>query len=142
VSGEPISDAEIARMLELLGRDLARTKAAEHRGAAPKTIQEVRERYQPRPDENMGEMTQRLVEGIQQALLDSDEEILWPPCPRHPAHPLSFRDHAWHCERNNEAFSLLGGLSEIMASVLPDPPPDPPPDPGPRRPRRRRKGKP
>ena len=139
---EPVSDAEIAQMLELLARDLACTKATDHRGAAPATTVEVRDLYQPRADESVDELAQRVIEAIQQVLLDSDDEILWPACPRQPAHPLRFRDHAWRCERNNEAFSQLGGLSEIIALVPPDPLREPRSDPGRRRRRPRRRGKP
>lgn len=39
-------------------------------------------------------------------------------CPRHPNHPLWFRDGAWYCERDREALAELGGLVGIGAGAM------------------------
>jgi hypothetical protein len=121
-------------MLELLARDLSATKAANFRDAIPVTVLEVREWWEWISDHDIAALTEKVVEDVQQDLMDTFVDTSWPPCPRHPNHPLWYHDGAWHCERDREPLAPLGGLGEI----LPPPPPEPPFVPGPfvRRPKK------
>jgi len=53
---------------------------------------------------------ERLVEEVQQYILDSFIDTTWPSCPRHPKHPLWFHDGAWWCEQDGVAIVGLGEL--------------------------------
>ena len=114
MSGEPASDAEIARMLELLARDLSATKAASFRDAIPVTVLEVREWWEWFLDHDIAALTEKVVGDVQQDLMDTFVDTSWPACPRHPNHPLWYHDEAWYCERDGEALAPLGGLPEIL----------------------------
>jgi hypothetical protein len=127
MSGAPSSDPEIRKMLELLARDLAATKAAKYRDAIPTTVQDVRDSWEWMLNGDISTLTEKVVEDVQQDLMDTFVDTTWPTCPRHPNHPLWFHDDAWHCERDREPLAPLGGLGQI----LPPPPPEPPFVPGP-----------
>ena len=42
--------------------------------------------------------TQWLVDEVQQYLHDAFVDTTWPACPRHPNHPLWFRNDSWWCD--------------------------------------------
>ena len=42
--------------------------------------------------------TQWLVDEVQQYFHDTFVDTTWPACPRHPNHPLWFRDDCWWCD--------------------------------------------
>ena len=112
------SDEEIATMLELLSRDVSCTGAARFRDM-PETVADVREWYELMSDADIASLTERVVGDTQQALMDTFVDTSWPPCPRHPNHPLWFRDGAWHCDRDGQALATLGGLKEILPPLPP-----------------------
>jgi hypothetical protein len=53
----------------------------------------------------------RLVEEVQQALHDEFVDITWPACPRHPNHPMWFKDGWWWCEKDEVRVVELGSLA-------------------------------
>ena len=54
---------------------------------------------------------EKLVEDVQQYLQDTLVDETWPPCPHHPAHPLSYRDGAWWCDRDAVPIAQVGDLA-------------------------------
>jgi len=112
------SDEEIATMLALLARDVSSTGGARFRDM-PETVADVREWYELMADADIASLTERVVGDAQQALMDTFVDTSWPPCPRHPNHPLWFHHGAWHCERDDEALAKLGGLSVILPPLPP-----------------------
>jgi hypothetical protein len=103
----PATDQEIAKTLELLGRDFASTRAARHVDSLPGSVEEVREWYESLEDADIASLTQRVVDDTQD-LMDTFLDTTWPACPRLPNHPLWFRDGAWYCERDGVALATLG----------------------------------
>jgi len=53
---------------------------------------------------------QKVVDDVQQYFHDVFVDTTWPACPRHPHHPLWFRDGAWWCETDRVALARLGEL--------------------------------
>jgi hypothetical protein len=53
---------------------------------------------------------EKLVEDVQQYFQDMFVDTTWPPCPRHPAHPLTYRDGAWWCDRDTVPIAAIGDL--------------------------------
>lgn len=53
---------------------------------------------------------QYVVDDVQQYFHDTFVDTTWPSCPRHPNHPLWFRNGWWWCERDSEAIARLGEL--------------------------------
>ena len=53
---------------------------------------------------------EKLVGDVQQYFHDLFVDTSWPPCPRHPAHPLSYRDGAWWCDRDAVPVAAVGEL--------------------------------
>ena len=107
-------------MLELLARDLAATNAAKYRDAIPVTVLEVRQCWEWTSDYDIARLTEKVVEDVQQGLMDMFVDTTWPACPRHPNHPLWFHDDAWHCERDREPLAPLGGLGQILPPLAPE----------------------
>ena len=58
---------------------------------------------------------ERLVEDVQQDFHDLFVDVTWPACPRHPNHPLWYRDGAWWCETDGVAVARLGELAALKA---------------------------
>ena len=57
------------------------------------------------------------MDDTQQAFMDCFIDVTWPSCPRHPNHPLWYRDGAWYCEHYGEALAELGALDAIGAGT-------------------------
>ena len=55
--------------------------------------------------------TQWLVDEVQQHFHDTFVDTTWPTCPRHPNHPLWFRDDCWWC--GEERIAKFGQLELI-----------------------------
>jgi hypothetical protein len=55
------------------------------------------------------EFARWLVEDVQQYFHDAFVDTTWPACPRHPNHPLWFRDGWWCC--GDDRLARLGELS-------------------------------
>ena len=53
---------------------------------------------------------QKVVDDVQQYFHDTFIDTSWPRCPRHPNHPLWFRDGSWWCDRDEVAIAKLGEL--------------------------------
>lgn len=53
---------------------------------------------------------EKALEEVQQMFHDTFVDTTWPACPRHPNHPMWFRDGWWWCEQDNVQIAKLGEL--------------------------------
>ena len=56
----------------------------------------------------------KVVEDVQQRLVDEHIVTTWPGCPVHRRHPLWLGDGAWHCERDRRLIAPPGELGEVL----------------------------
>ncbi|HKN65206.1 MAG TPA: hypothetical protein VJW73_02960 [Gemmatimonadaceae bacterium] len=93
----------LAEAIPLLEQDVVRTIGKRHRGVVHDTAANI---------QALGIATRvdKLVEDVQQHFHDLFVDTVWPACPRHPAHPLSYRDGAWWCDRDTVPIAALGDL--------------------------------
>lgn len=99
-------DAERQEIVSLLEADVAATLGEAHREAVSDEIASALEFT-----DTVDDFAQRLVDGVQQRFHDTFANTTWPACPRHPNHPLWFRDGAWWCEADGIAVARLGELA-------------------------------
>lgn len=90
-------------VLELLTRDVVATVGERHRSlvgdaAAAVGVLEI------------DDLDNKLVEDVQQALMDTFVDTCWPECPRHGSHPLWYRAGGWWCEKDRAEVCRLGAL--------------------------------
>ena len=110
-----ITDAQVADLVERLSRDLRSTGMASWLHLVQSEIRHAREfsdhpnffldKDDPRRPEWFEE---KVIEDVQQDILDS--MIIWPPCPRHPNHPLWYHDGNRVCEREQVRIATVGAL--------------------------------
>ncbi len=105
-----VSAEDVARVTALLLNDIAGTIGPGHDAI-------VRERAEGQSvhARDLDDFVQRLVDEVQQYLHDTFAATSWPACPRHPNHPLWFRDGWWRCERDGAAIARLGDLRSRAA---------------------------
>src|SRR5438270_10736487 len=87
----------------LLERDVVRTAGASYRAIVRDTAANVAAL-------GIATRIEKLVGDVQRYLNDALVDTVWPPCPRHPAHALSYRDGAWWCDRDAMPVAALGEL--------------------------------
>ena len=61
-------------------------------------------------------LVQHVVDDFQQTAHDTHADTTWPACPRHPNHPMWYRDGHWWCEKDGAAIVPLGELSRLRSS--------------------------
>jgi hypothetical protein len=90
-------------MIPLLEKDVVRTLGPRYRAIVHDAAANV---------EALGiaARAEKLVGDLQQYFHDNEIDTSWPACPRHPSHPLSYRDGAWWCERDAVPIAALGEL--------------------------------
>jgi hypothetical protein len=98
-------DTERQEIVRLLAEDVAATLGEAHRQAVSDEIPNALEFT-----DTVEDFARRLVDGVQQFFHDTFADTTWPACPRHPNHPLWFRDGAWWCEADGVAVARLGEL--------------------------------
>jgi hypothetical protein len=54
---------------------------------------------------------EKLVDDVQQEILDLHIRTVWPACPAHPQHPLWFSEGAWRCRVQSTIAVALGSLA-------------------------------
>lgn len=91
-------------LVPLLERDVVRTLGARYKAI-------VRDAAANIAMLGFAARREKLVEDVQRYLNDALVETNWPPCPRHPAHALSYRDGAWWCDRDTVPIAAVGELS-------------------------------
>jgi hypothetical protein len=70
--------------------------------------------YYP-PAERLADLADQVQEWVIEELHATGESPVWPPCPRHPNHPLQseVRDEmaVWICPRSGQVVSAIGALA-------------------------------
>jgi len=103
---DKVTDAQAARVISLLLKDLQHTVAAGHEFVVKEAAARIR-LYSREPTD----FEQRVVDDVQQALHDMFVDTAWPACPEHPNHPLWYSDGWWRCDHSGKAVAPLGGLA-------------------------------
>jgi hypothetical protein len=98
----PLAETVIERVTAALKADVSATLGIAH---AAVVIQFAEQGRRFIDDDEW--FVQWLVD-TQQYFHDTFLDTTWPPCPRHPHHPLWFRDNAWRC--GEESVAILGRL--------------------------------
>jgi hypothetical protein len=89
--------------IPLLEQDVVRTIGPRYRGIVSDTAANIKAL-------GIATRIEKLVVDVQQHFQDLLVDAVWPPCPRHPAHALSYRDGAWWCDRDTVPIAALGDL--------------------------------
>lgn len=122
MGGEGKIDDALARAAELLRQDVEATCGSACVSMVKAKVAALREYDFGCTD---AELVDRLVEHVQQEFHDLFIDTTWPACPRHPNHPLWYREGAWWCERDAVAIASLGGLRPAPPAPVERPLPPP-----------------
>ena len=57
---------------------------------------------------------ERIVDNVQEQILESWIDTTWPACPRHGRHPLVYHEGGWWCERDRVVLCKLGELATLL----------------------------
>jgi hypothetical protein len=101
-----ISDVDEARVVDLIGRDIAATLGPGHLDMVV-----VEARHQRQFAGAVDTYVARVVEEVQQYIHDTRIDTTWPSCPHHPNHPMWFRD-GWWCA-DGQPVARLGDLASL-----------------------------
>lgn len=108
-------------VVRLLLRDVASLGAwaqADVRAMTERVVEFAHERWEAGDDRDdvQSSFDQRVVDGCQEEAQEIRRFTTWPPCPRHPQHPLWYEvsDDAWCCPRDG---SVVAPLGELLAPV-------------------------
>jgi hypothetical protein len=101
----PVSDADHARLVQLLIADLHATIGSRHDHVALNSAGRLR-----RFIDDVDSYVQNVVDDTQQNVHDEFIDTAWPRCPGH-AHPMWFRGGWWWCERDGKRVAPLGQLN-------------------------------
>lgn len=93
-------DADERRDLDLLEHDVASTVGEQYRTLV------ARYARTQRTFARGTELVARVADEVQQELMDTFVDTVWPSCPDQPNHPLWFQDRAWCCERDRVRMPL------------------------------------
>lgn len=63
---------------------------------------------------NPSDYEERIVDTVQEAILESWIDTTWPACPRHGRHPLVYQEGGWWCEQDRLVLCNLGELATII----------------------------
>jgi hypothetical protein len=95
---------DLTAVLPLLQRDVSATLGDAHRQLIEGIAADVQEL-------NVGGQAEKLVNDVQQYFHDTFGNTTWPSCPRHPKHPLWYRNGSWWCVEDGIAIAKLGDLA-------------------------------
>ena len=103
-----ITHDEQTRVTRLLTEDVTATLGTAHVAIVETVASQIRDLDLP-----SSHYEQAVVDEVQQSIHDTFVQTTWPACPRHPNHPLWFRDGVWRCERDGQAVAALGALGSV-----------------------------
>ena len=101
---ERVTDAEEARVVQLLLRDVRATLGSIHDDIVISNAKRLREFT------TMSDFEWHVANDVQQQIHDEFIDTSWPACPRHPHHPLWYGDRGWSCDQEPEVVAPLGSL--------------------------------
>ncbi len=102
-----VSDADEARVVSLLCRDLENTVGPGYE----QIVAVAAARIRLFSSDDTVYFEQSVVDDVQQTLHDSFIDTSWPRCPAHPHHPLWYSTPSWFCDKTGDVFAQLGTLS-------------------------------
>jgi hypothetical protein len=113
----PISGEQVRQTVALVARDLHATLGWELDRAEAETLREAQ--LVAEWDSNgfwaADTYPLKVAEEVQQWLHDTFQHTTWPPCPRHPRHPLWLDDAhkrlVWRCPQDDLDVAPLGSLA-------------------------------
>lgn len=113
MTGKDAASDSLARAAELLRRDVTSTVGPAHRAEVDAQLAALRA---DDFGDSEADLVERLIERVQQTFHDLFVDTTWPACPRHPNHPLWYRDGAWWCARDRIAVASLGEVPRRHAA--------------------------
>jgi len=105
-----ITDADEARVIELILRDVVATLGDGHERMVRHYAQWARE-YAT----DWNDYVDRVVEQVQEEIHDLFIDTVWPQCPLHPHHPLWLHIDHWACTTARVDIAALGALGSPVA---------------------------
>ena len=93
----------LPELVPKLEQDVVRTLGPRYRGVVRDAAANVQSL-------GLAARCEKLVSDLQQHFQDALVDSTWPPCPRHPAHALTYRDGAWWCDRDTVPIAAVGDL--------------------------------
>ena len=106
----PVTDALVDEVVAALTRDLMASGLERYLYIITAEATNARQLVDDAP-----RYVEKVVEDVQQSILDQFIDTSWPRCPRHFRHPLWFHNGVWLCEQDQVAVARVG--------ELPSPPP-------------------
>ena len=100
-----MTDADEARVVTLLSRDVATTIGPGHEARIRRAATDVRALRS-----EVDDYVAKVVEDVQQELHDLFIDPSWPSCPLHHRHPLWLHDGHWTCGESRVSVAPLGQL--------------------------------
>ena len=95
------------RLLSLLERDVVATLGEQYRHVVRNAIMFLDYRGDPAGYE------ERVVDNVQEEIMETWIDTTWPACPRHGRHPLFYHDDGWWCEQDRVVLCKLGELGTL-----------------------------
>jgi hypothetical protein len=102
----PVSQEQEAIIVEALRRELRSWGLGPFLHLVTAELPRAREFASEEP----ASFAEKLVEDVQQDILDLFIDTTWPRCPHHLRHPLWFHDGAWFCDQDKLPIAPLGEL--------------------------------
>jgi hypothetical protein len=102
-----VSDDAVAEVVELLIRDVQTARGGPHADQVHYYAEMAREYCEARED-----FAYKVVEDVQQYLMDCFIDTTWPACPFHPNHPMWFENGMWCAD--GKPVAKLGELGEWL----------------------------
>lgn len=91
-------------VVKLLERDVQATLGDSHRALIEGVVADVQQL-------DVDGKPEKVINDVQQYFHDTFADPTWPTCPRHPNHPLWYRNGSWWCVQDRVAIAQLGALS-------------------------------
>ena len=57
---------------------------------------------------------ERIVDNVQEQILESWIDTTWPACPRHGRHPLVYQEGGWWCQQDRVVLCKVGELATLI----------------------------
>jgi hypothetical protein len=119
----PIENPDLEVVVDALIRDVTMTSSLSGEEATDLVHRRVQDHlgflYSAGQDEPVPQILAWVLEAVQEDIIEGDmnlpRPVVWPYCPDHPNHPLSFRpegspDAAWTCPTTGRVIAALGRL--------------------------------
>jgi len=104
-----VTDEDAERVIQPLIQDLMATLGDSHESSVRDLASQLRSFI-----DDPATFEDRLVDDVQQLIHDEFVHTSWPPCPRHPNHPLWFDGEKWRCTRDSVGIARLGELGTAL----------------------------